>query len=426
MPDYKKGIELVEKVWNYTEFSKEVKAGFNISSVKPNLLQSCSPKIFEIVKYIKNNRNKLHIIYSEYLQVNIPLVRALQANGFSEFTKEMISTNVDDGLRYMFYTGTSLMSKNQEAEENEFRKLLENKGEGKATKERDIILKKIFNQNTNKNGEKIQVIIINSAAAEGITIKNVRFVHLLHLPSNMSKIFQIIGRAIRNCTHATLERNEQKVKPILYLDSDNTEKKYKRILKTNSNNIPYLNVIKESAIDCLFNNKIDGSLNCLNFEETNKGISTTVVKTPWVGYEKLCEIEKNQPPVDVEDEKEKDKEQDEAEKQSDYQSGDIVKDVDEFFGRPISPISTISPTSSASLYNTISPPQQTNKGKRKYEVLQTMQPQRKSARLLRGGTKKTKPMKHHKKTIQRNKKTKKHMTKKYQRAKKHNKYTIRN
>ena len=119
----------------------------------------------------------------------------------------------------MFYTGTGIADADFSREDVQFIRFLKDETEGKSKKDRDKLLKN-FNSRPNKLGEKVQVIIINSAAAEGITIKNVRFVHLLHLPPNMSKVFQIIGRAIRNCTHQSLDVNERTVTPILYLSEN--------------------------------------------------------------------------------------------------------------------------------------------------------------------------------------------------------------
>ena len=57
-------------------------------------------------------------------------------------------------------------------------------------------LKNLNNEN-NKNGEKIKVVIISRAAGEGVDFRNLRQVHILEPWYNLSRTEQIIGRAIR-------------------------------------------------------------------------------------------------------------------------------------------------------------------------------------------------------------------------------------
>lgn len=190
----------------------------------------------------------------------------------------------------MFYTGTSESNINLEKDDIRFTKYLIDKSEGKASDYRDQMLAH-FNSEFNKNGEKVKIIIINSAAAEGITIKNVRFVHLLHLPANMSKVFQIIGRAIRNCTHKLLNENEQTVTPILYLSSNlvdqansDDEKRYDNIIASNRTIVPFLNILKQSTIDCLLNTPISGQ-NCFI---TDPNVNSN--NEEWEGYRLISTI----------------------------------------------------------------------------------------------------------------------------------------
>jgi len=188
---------------------------------------------------------------------------------------------LDERPRYMFYTGTSKTEPyKQNSDEQYFQKFLIDSGEGKSNDNRDILLKN-FNSVYNSSGQRVQVIIINSAA-EGITIKNVRYVHLLHLPSNMSKIFQIIGRAIRNCTHQALAESERTVTPILYLGKYD-EYKYENMIAVNRGNIPFLNILKETTIDCLLNQK-KPTQKCYITEDNMYSFPSEV----WVGFDILA------------------------------------------------------------------------------------------------------------------------------------------
>ena len=58
--------------------------------------------------------------------------------------------------------------------------------------------------NNNINGDKVKVILISLAGAEGLDFKFIRQVHIMEPWYNLSRIEQIIGRAIRHCSHKNL------------------------------------------------------------------------------------------------------------------------------------------------------------------------------------------------------------------------------
>lgn len=70
---------------------------------------------------------------------------------------------------------------------------------------------KDFNSTKNSHGEIIKVMLLSSAGAEGITLKNVRQMHIMEPHWNEIRIKQIIGRAVRVCSHSTLPIEEQHV-----------------------------------------------------------------------------------------------------------------------------------------------------------------------------------------------------------------------
>lgn len=71
--------------------------------------------------------------------------------------------------------------------------------------------RRIFNSPKNKRGEIIKIIIGSPIISEGITLKNVRQVHIMEPSWNMSRINQIIGRAVRNYSHHDLPIEERNV-----------------------------------------------------------------------------------------------------------------------------------------------------------------------------------------------------------------------
>ena len=78
-------------------------------------------------------------------------------------------------------------------------------GENTDSKYKEGISKGLFNRIKNINGDFINTMIVNSKYAEGISLMAVRQVHILEPPTSLSLRDQIIGRAIRSCSHKGLE-----------------------------------------------------------------------------------------------------------------------------------------------------------------------------------------------------------------------------
>jgi hypothetical protein len=66
-------------------------------------------------------------------------------------------------------------------------------------------------------GEVIKVFMITSSGAEGINLRNTRFVHIVEPYWHMVRIEQVIGRARRICSHQDLPQELRTVKVFLYL-----------------------------------------------------------------------------------------------------------------------------------------------------------------------------------------------------------------
>ena len=58
--------------------------------------------------------------------------------------------------------------------------------------------------NENLNGNMVKVILISQAGSEGIDFKFIRQVHIMEPWYNMNRPEQIIGRAVRQCSHKIL------------------------------------------------------------------------------------------------------------------------------------------------------------------------------------------------------------------------------
>jgi SNF2 family DNA or RNA helicase len=113
----------------------------------------------------------------------------------------------------------------------------------------------LFNSKTNIVGEKIKCMLITAAGSEGISLKNVRQVHIMKPHWNKNRDQQVIGRAMRICSHNDLTKNERSVSVYKYftvspdfkttdiLIKELAEQKYKIIAE-------FLQLIINSAFDC--------------------------------------------------------------------------------------------------------------------------------------------------------------------------------
>ena len=127
--------------------------------------------------------------------------------------------------------------------------------------EKHRILRQVYNNVENKEGKFIKVVLGSKVMNEGITLRNVREVHILDVHFNLGKVDQAIGRAIRFCTHYDVT-NEYNMYPkveinkyVVSLENElsaeeelyrKAELKYKLVNKTGR-------ILQEEAIDCPLN-----------------------------------------------------------------------------------------------------------------------------------------------------------------------------
>jgi len=139
------------------------------------------------------------------------------------------------------------------------------------------LLNNVFNNNENKHGKKIKIVIGTKVMNEGLTLNNIKEIHVLDVHFNLGKLDQVIGRGIRFCTHNSLITDdylEPKVEIYKYVvsmkdklttDEDlyrKAESKYLLIKETER-------VFQEEAIDCplnmngnIFQEEIERYKNC--------------------------------------------------------------------------------------------------------------------------------------------------------------------
>ena len=150
--------------------------------------------------------------------------------------------------------------------------------------EKKKILDNVFNKLENKEGKFIKLVLGSKVMNEGISLKNVSEVHILDVYYNLGKVDQVVGRAIRYCSHYQL-MNENNVYPkvnvykyVVSLDDKlsteeelykKAEQKYILIKKIERS-------MKEVAIDCplnlnnnIFKEEIEKYKDCTPYKNPN-------------------------------------------------------------------------------------------------------------------------------------------------------------
>jgi SNF2 family DNA or RNA helicase len=133
-------------------------------------------------------------------------------------------------------------------------------------------VKAIYNRPENIYGDKLKVLLLSPAAKEGLSLYNVKQVHILEPYWNSSRIAQILGRAVRYCSHKALLPEERIVKAYIYIATHPNEKEtvdeYIAKLAHRKSRLTqeFENALKETAVDCELFRNINhlGDLTCDN------------------------------------------------------------------------------------------------------------------------------------------------------------------
>jgi hypothetical protein len=115
----------------------------------------------------------------------------------------------------------------------------------------------VVKNRSNVSGKNIKVVVTSPLAAEGIDFRFIRQVHILDPWWNMSRIEQVVGRALRTCSHQYLIPKEQNCTVYLHIiraeDTRETfdEYTYRTKVEVKGMRIAKVRkVIAESAMDC--------------------------------------------------------------------------------------------------------------------------------------------------------------------------------
>ena len=236
-----------------------------------NNLIKLSSKMNKILDNINNNSG-INMVYSQFRTLEgigiFELI--LKANGYSKFDDNNNNNNNKNSNKiYAIYSGL---------EDSDYRKK---------------ILKTITSKD-NSNGNLIKVLLISSAGAEGLDLKNIRCIHIMEPYWNEIKIKQVIGRGVRRNSHIDLPLKDRNVKVFRYYsilsDQQKAETKEKETTDQYVYNIAkrkegitndILQLFKEVSIDCYLNKKITNKSDTIKcFNPDSLGIDNNILYLP--------------------------------------------------------------------------------------------------------------------------------------------------
>ncbi len=158
----------------------------------------------------------------------------------------------------------------------------------------------------NQHGRIIKVLMITASGAEGIDLKNTRFVHIMEPYWHHVRINQVIGRARRICSHMDLPEELRDVTVYMYLavfgdevmktdkyselknidQGESTDLSLFRIMETKERlSERFLDVLKRTSIDCSIHHR----KKCFSFpKEHPKGPPGQMLTT--LGYEDAAAV----------------------------------------------------------------------------------------------------------------------------------------
>ena len=122
-------------------------------------------------------------------------------------------------------------------------------------------IKYVFNQKSNEEGDELKIMLGSPSIKEGVSLLRVQQVHILEPYWNMSRMLQIMGRAVRFCSHKDVRKGKRLVKIYIYLATypgEETIDQYIWSLAKKKNVLieEFETALKESAFDCeLFINR---------------------------------------------------------------------------------------------------------------------------------------------------------------------------
>lgn len=183
-------------------------------------LNNFSSKYYHCLKHIEgliNDNVRPIFIYSNAVEIGINLFsHILLQNGFLEFKDDEDTTNTKINNDTVCYK-CGEKYKNHKNKDHQFRPAVffsivgkQNTFDNTDEEQDKKIIKNYFNHPDNYDGKIIKIVLGSKVISEGYNIFNLREVHILDTYYNIARVEQVIGRAIRRCSHAQSEEQINK------------------------------------------------------------------------------------------------------------------------------------------------------------------------------------------------------------------------
>ena len=257
-----------------------------------NLKKFYSPKFAEMLKDINESPGTV-LVYSQFRMVEgLGVLKGIMnRNGYVEInvTKNedfgYILEDIDvfdekyDGKRYVVFNADRTKTN-----------ILMNLFNGDFSMLPDNMRMQIENIDSidQRYGKLVKTMMITQSGAEGISLKNVRRVLITEYFWNSVRINQVIGRAVRTCSHVFLPKQDQNVEVFMYimkltkeqLANNPTLRKKDNELTTDEHILhlaqkkdklinSFMNMLKSSSIDCVTHSKknkpLENGYKCYNW-----------------------------------------------------------------------------------------------------------------------------------------------------------------
>ena len=217
-----------------------------------DLLPDHGAKVAAVVKAARTAEGVV-LVHSEYIAGGVvPLALALEEAGFARAGRAKSLFRTPPGPPLGYRGGTTSSGEAQA-------KYTIISGDAALSPDNAKEVR-LLTQPSNADGASAKVVIISQAGAEGLDLKFVRQVHILEPWYNMSRIEQIIGRAVRTCSHRALPFPRRNVQIFLYASLlPETEVEavdvyvYRQAESRATRTGAVSRLLKKASVDCLLN-----------------------------------------------------------------------------------------------------------------------------------------------------------------------------
>ena len=263
------GKSAINNIMTYQE-SQAPKSRYDYK-FKPEFLKNMPSNMFEydnignysfkikaIIDSLMGSQGPI-IVYSQFIDSGlIPIALALEAIGFTRYgnNKSLFANSPNEELDINSYKKKSEVLQSGQR----FRGAKYVIISGNSNISPDIVSDlKACTDSNNVDGENVKVILLSAAGSEGLDFKYIRQIHILEPWYNINREEQIIGRAIRTCSHKDLPLNKRNVQIFMHgtLLSNNNESVDLLIYRKAEEKAKIIGnitrVLKEHSIDCYLN-----------------------------------------------------------------------------------------------------------------------------------------------------------------------------